>query len=794
MAGLLGAAPGHAAAEPDFASAYSPDLQRRLETALAARGPDYRARTEHLLADGRPRYTNRLILEDSPYLLQHAHNPVDWYPWGPEAFARARREGKLVLLSVGYSTCHWCHVMARESFESLEIARLLNDHYVAIKVDREVHPDIDKVYMTAVELLKGDSGWPLSSILTPEAEILFGGSYFPPAEFAEWLEQAQAQWRESPGDLRAQASQAARAVAQAFATEAQAAELGAAVVDQAVASLMESYDDFQGGFGPAPKYPQEPRIALLLDRVLRQDDPESLAAVLFTLDAMARGGIHDQVGGGFHRYAIDYEWLVPHFEKMLYNQAQLARLYLAAWRLTGDPEQARVVRRTLDFALRDLGSPAGGFYAASDADSEGEEGRFYLWTPAEIRAVLGPEDAAFAMQYYGVTETGNFEGRNIPHRPLPAVAFAAAQGLSLAQLWRRVDGIDQALYQSRAGRPHPHRDKKVLTAWNGIMISALAEAGDALGEPRYLAAAQRAADLLWAKVRVAPGEVRRIYLEGRAFQPGLLEDYAFLGEGLIALYDATGEPRWLARARELADALWSRFADAAEGPSGGGLFMGEVADTSLMVRPKDVSDGAMPSGTAAALHLLAALARRTDEPAYGERAKALVAAASGQVRRLPAAFPSLLVGLNRLRQGETGPRQYAARGAARIEARILPQDTGAATLIIDLALSPGWHVNAHQPLQDYLIPTAVRLAGDAPGWRIDGIAYPTPEVLKLGIQQEPLAIYQGRARIEAALTPEPDRGDRARVWLPVELRLQACGDVLCLPPETLVLQVPFQAG
>jgi hypothetical protein len=360
----------------------------------------------------------------------------------------------------------------------------------------------------------------------------------------------------------------------------------------------------------------------------------------------------------------------------------------------------------------------------------------------------------------------------------------------LAHLWQRIDGINPILYQIREARPHPHRDEKVLTAWNGMMIAALAEAGDTFRELKYLAAAERAADLLWAKVRTGPGEIRRVYLDGRAAQPGLLEDYAFLGNGLVALDDATGSPYWLECARELADALWKRFAD----PAGGGLFMGEAqADTPLMARSKDVSDAGMPSGTSATLHLLAALVQRTDELAYGERAKYLVGAASGQVQRVPTAFPSLLVALNRLRHGDTGPRQYAARGAVRVRAKV-ERDGDAATLVVDLVMTPGWHVNAHQPLQDYLIPTSIRLVGGAPPWRIDNVFYPRPEILELRFQREPLAVYQGRARIEAVLESVPERGDQARAWLPVELRLQACSDDRCLPPETRVLQIPAEEG
>jgi uncharacterized protein YyaL (SSP411 family) len=791
---MIGAALSGTATSTEAISARPPGLQQRLDAALAAKGSDYEPRTEHLHPNGRPRFTNRLILENSPYLLQHAHNPVDWFPWGPDAFARARRENKLVFLSIGYSTCHWCHVMERESFEDLAIAKLLNAHFIAIKVDREVHPDVDQTYMTAVELLAGRGGWPMSSILTPDGDTIDGGTYFPPAEFTQLLERARDLWQGQPDALRAQAEQVARAVRRALDTQGQAAALDNAIIDQAVAELLARHDELQGGFGHAPKFPQEPKLALLLDQALRTGDAAALDAAIVTLRSMARGGIHDQVGGGFHRYAIDNDWLVPHFEKMLYNQAQLARVYLAGWRLTADPDLARVTRRTLDYVLRDMTSREGGFCSATDADSEGEEGRFFLWTPAELRAALPAEDADLAIRFHGVTETGNFEGRNILHVPVALEAFAAAEGVALADLQRRLTGIHAALYQAREERPHPHRDEKILTAWNGMMISALAEAGAALDEPRYVAAAERAADLLWAKARPAPGQLTRVYLDGLASQPALLEDYAFLGAGLIALYDASADPRWLERARELADALWSRFAD----PEGGGLFMGEAStDTPLMARPKDLSDGAMPSGTSAALHLLAALDQRTDDLSYGQRARELLSAVSGRVQQTPSAYPSLLTALHRLRQGDTGPRQYAARGAVRLRGEVTRADDSA-TLRVMLDMAPGWHINAHEPLQQALIATQLRLPEGNQTWRIEDLTYPPAQIRRLGFQREALAVYEGQTQIAATLSPvsaspSNDAGQRS-AWLSLELRLQACSDERCLPPETRVLQIPIAIG
>ena len=770
----------------EVAIARSTQLQQRLDAALAAKGPAYVPRTEHRMPDGRPRHTNRLILEDSPYLLQHAHNPVDWFAWGEEAFAKARAENKLVFLSIGYSTCHWCHVMERESFEDPGIAALLNAHFVAIKVDRETRPDLDEIYMTAVQLLAGHGGWPMSSILAPTGETIVGGTYYAPEDFADLLARAQALWEEREAEMRARGAKVAELVRAALAPAEQAAALGDAVVAQAVTALISQHDDLQGGFGTAPKFPKEPQLSLLLDHALRTGDRRSLDTAAFTLRAMARGGIHDQVGGGFHRYAIDDAWLVPHFEKMLYNQAQLGRLYLQAWRMTADPAFARVGRRTLDFVLRDLTSPDGGFYSATDADSEGGEGRFFLWTPEELRAALLPEDAELAIALYGLTEAGNFEGHTILHLSDPLPERVRALGLPEAELWERVDRINGRLIEVRERRPHPHRDEKILTAWNGMTIATLAEAGRMLGEPRYLAAAERAAELIWQESRSADRALQRVLLDGRASVPALQEDYAFLAQGMIALYDVTGRQLWLERARELTDAMLQRFWD----PVAGGLFMAEPsAATPAMARPKDDGDGPLPAGNAAALEVLVKLAVRTGEREYRARAEALVAAFAGVIQPTPAAYPHLLIGLSELRHGEAGERQFAAGGTVRAEARVTRATDRGATLVVDLQLRPGWHVNAEKPLQDYLVPTAVRFAGGDRGWRIARTVFPAPRTVRLGFQSEVLALYEDAVRIEALLQ-ETDGQGGALPWLPVEVRLQACSDAVCLAPETLTLNVP----
>ena len=755
-------------------------LQKQLRATLAAKGPDYQPRTEHLQSDGSPIYTNRLILEDSPYLLQHAHNPVDWFAWGPAAFARAREENKPIFLSIGYSTCHWCHVMERESFEDLAVARFLNKHFVAIKVDRERRPDIDTIYMTAVQLITGRGGWPMSSFLNPAGQTFFGGTYFPRVQFLDLLQRVEAAWREDRQGLEQQAGRVAAAVAAATRSADTAGTVDDDAVQRSVTTLQRLHDDLRGGFGPAPKFPNEPRYLLLLDQAMRADDDATRKLIRFDLHAMARGGIYDQVGGGFHRYSTDDAWLVPHFEKMLYNQAQLARIYAEAWRLTGDARFARISRQIVDYVLRDMTAPEGGFYSATDADSAGGEGRFFLWTQAQIRGALSPAKADLAIDLYGVTEGGNFEDANILNLPVPLAEFATQRDMALPELLVRVVDIRAALYASRALRVHPDRDEKIVTAWNGMMIVALAEVADVLHEPRYLVAARRAADSLWESSHRGNDELWRVRLDERSSVPAIQEDYAWLADGFVHLYDMTRDPRWLERAEVLVATMNRLFWD----DTAGGYFMNTKAEgVAAMTRPKDSADGAVPSGNAAALHVLAKLAQRTGEVEYRRTAIALLAANANAINQSPTAYSYLLRGAQFLANGTAGPRQYAARGAIRVNAEVQ-----ANVLVVDLAIRPGWHINAHKTLQENLIPTVVGLDKAVPGWRSSASAYPQPVLKTLGFQSEELALYEGRVRITMNLT-QTDPAIAAPL-IRVALRLQACDDSVCLPPERRVLQVP----
>jgi uncharacterized protein YyaL (SSP411 family) len=771
-------------------SEYSAELSDHLKTALKSRGPAYRPRTEHLLENGQPIFTNRLILEDSPYLLQHAHNPVDWNAWGPEAFAKARRENKPVFLSIGYSTCHWCHVMERESFESIEIAEYLNTHFVSIKVDRERRPDIDTIYMTAVQMISGRGGWPMSSFLTADGKTFFGGTYFPPARFLNLLKQVTKAWHEDPAGLVAKADEIATRVQRYVDQAATAGTLSSEAPELAIQKLLQRHDSDHGGFGPAPKFPNESDYLFLLDSAMRKPQPVLLELFQFDLKTMAGGGIYDQIGGGFHRYSTDDNWLVPHFEKMLYNQAQLARVYLDAAALTGQREFSRVAGQTLDYLLRDMQSPGGGFYSATDADSGGGEGRFFLWTPTQLQAVLSEQDAEMAMSIFNVEEGGNFEGASILHLSDVVDAEAGSELVQNAMFSGRLDNIRQQLYIAREQREHPGRDEKILTAWNAMVIQALAQAGQLAGGEAYSEAALEAAQFIWRNHRDSNGKLYRISLEGRASVAAVQEDYAWLADAYISLYDLSDDPVWLERARTLLDSMHALFWDNRTGGYYMNVDRADTESTPLMGRPKDIHDRAVPSGNAVALNALVRLAHRpgsSDEFLQTTaRINALLSALAQAVNRNPSAFTYLLRAAQSYLHGETGALQYGAHGGVRAKAKI---DAG--ILSVDLNIQPGWHINANEPLSADLIPTILTTDGSAPAWQLENVSYPRAIRKTLGFQSEELALYEGNVQLTATLANTQD-DTPALPLLRVKIRLQACDDRICLPPEDVIMQVPVQ--
>ena len=597
-------------------------------------------------APGQSGHPNRLIQEKSPYLLQHARNPVDWYPWGDEAFTKAREEQKPVFLSIGYSTCHWCHVMERESFEDPEIASLLNRWFVAIKVDREEHPDVDQVYMKAVTAMSGQGGWPLTVFLTPDLKPFFGGTYFPPRRrgsvpgMADVLPAVADAWQRRRNELDASAQRLTQALEERLAPQA-AGAVSDALLHEAFRQAQAGFDSVDGGFGGAPKFPRSHELSLLLRYWARTGRAEALAMVRTTLDALQRGGIHDQLGGGFHRYSTDERWLVPHFEKMLYDQALLARTYLEAYRITRDPAYAETARGIFGYVLRDLRDPEGGFYSAEDADSEGEEGKCYVWTKAELDAALGPE-AELAARVYGVAPEGNFEhGRSILHLPQALPAAAQAAGLDEAALRSRLADIRSTLLATRARRVRPHRDDKILASWNGLMIGALAYGAATLDEPAYLKAAGQAADFVLQRM-VRDGVLLRRFRDGDARYAGTLEDYAFLCDGLLELYEAGFDPRRLAQAAELAGRMRKRFWDEQDG----GFFLRGKDEEPLIVRAKELYDGATPSGNSVALLVLLRLAHLTGDQKPAKLAQQALERFAPAAAQAPAACPHFLAAVD----------------------------------------------------------------------------------------------------------------------------------------------------
>jgi uncharacterized protein YyaL (SSP411 family) len=597
------------------------------------------------------RHTNRLAREKSPYLLQHAHNPVDWFPWGDEAFAKARAEGKPIFLSIGYSTCHWCHVMERESFETEAAAAALNRDFVSIKVDREERPDVDKIYMTFVQATTGAGGWPMSVFLTPDLKPFYGGTYFPPEprygrpSFIQLLERIAELWRERRADLELNAEQTHAQLSQAMATQNAGSPeaLNPELIRVAGAAFKEMYDPQNGGFGRAPKFPQPSQPQFLLRYAHRFGDDAAKRMVLHTCERMAAGGIHDQLGGGFARYSVDAEWLVPHFEKMLYDNAQLVQLYLDAFLISGDVHHAETARGILDYVLRDMTHPDGGFYSAEDADSEGQEGKFYCWTHDELSKLLSPEEFNVATGYFGITKQGNFVDHSHPS-PLPglnvlsvvAPDLKADDALLLASAKRKMAEV-------RAKRIRPHLDDKVLASWNGLMLGAFARASAVLGDKAYRAAAEKNLKFIQGKLWDEKSKTLfHRWRDGERDSVQLLDAYAFLLGGVVELYETTLEPRHLDFAIALADATLARFHDAEHG----GFWQSAADSTDLILRVKDDTDGAEPAGKSVvtlALLKLASIAGREDFRAAAEKT---LSAAAGKLEQAPHALPYLLQALD----------------------------------------------------------------------------------------------------------------------------------------------------
>ncbi len=607
---------------------------------------------------GSSKPTNRLINETSPYLIQHAHNPVDWYPWGEEAFTRSRAEDKPILLSVGYSACHWCHVMAHESFEHEATAALMNELFINIKVDREERPDVDNIYMTAVQAMTGGGGWPMTVFMTPDGVPFYGGTYFPPTPryqmpaFSQVLSAVADAYQNRRPELLESGANLLAHMRQASASRLAEGQVTSAVLDEAYAALHGQFEPTYGGFGGAPKFPQPMTFEFLLRYAQRTNTSLAWTMLDRTLHAMAEGGMYDQLGGGFHRYSVDEQWLVPHFEKMLYDNALLARVYVEVFQATGDPFYRRIAEETLDYLAREMRHPSGGFYSTQDADSlptadahESEEGAFFVWTLAELREALGGDAMIFA-QLFDVTEKGNFEGKNILHVARTPADVARVTGMSVEKIADLVARSKRKLLDVRARRPHPATDDKILTAWNGMALRAFAQAASALGRDDYRDIARQNAEFLLRQMRAPDGMLMRSWRDkqtsGQADKepqnsklvPAFLEDHALLADGLLALYEATFDPRWLREAKALADTMLARFWD----DEIAGFYDTAADHQALVVRPRDTGDNATPSGNSAATEVLLRLALIFDQAEYRARAETVLGSLAPFLARYPTGF------------------------------------------------------------------------------------------------------------------------------------------------------------
>ena len=734
-------------------------------------------------AAGGERPANRLAGESSPYLQLHAHNPVDWYPWGPEAIEKARREDKPIFLSIGYSTCYWCHVMEREAFSDEETAAMMNRWFVNIKVDREERPELDEIYMTATQLLTRRGGWPNSVFLTPDLEPFYAGTYFPleggrgRPGFKTVLNALHEAWEDQRDEMEGRAREVAGEIRSYLGERRRpAAEVpGRGVAEAAVTAVKGRYDERWGGFGArGPKFPSPGNLMLLRGAADRGDD-EAEKMVVATLEQMGRGAIYDQLDGGFHRYTLDREWRVPHFEKMLYDNAHLAGLLAESWQATRSPELERLARGTLEFVLLEMTLPEGPFKSAIDAETDGEEGAFYVWSGDELQAALGEEGFELMAPLLGFDGGPNFEGgRHTLFLPRSLGDQSERLELDRAGLLDRMATPLDRLRAVRRQRQFPRVDDKVLTDWNGMMISAMARAGRLLDEPRYVTAAVRAARFVLARLRDGDGRLLHTWRGGEARIPAFLDDYAFLIQGLLALADATGEEAWLGHAERLASEAESRLGDPA-----GGYFLSEEAPD-LLVRPKTVSDGAIPSGNAVMLRNLLELAERTAGGGYRRQAELGLRAFAGNLERNPAASPVLALALLEARDASAAGvagRSGAAGGmdvvtaAARLD--------GAATadrwrpFEVSLQIAAGWHVNANPASMEFLVPTRI-------GGAVRDVAYPAGERLRFAFAGEELAVYSGTVAIS---------GEAAADTTAVRLTYQACDDDRCLPPVTRELEL-----
>jgi uncharacterized protein YyaL (SSP411 family) len=762
------------------------------------------------------KYTNALIDSNSPYLLQHAHNPVNWLPWGPEAFAKAKAENKPIFVSIGYSTCYWCHVMERESFENEAIAKIINEHYVAIKVDREQRPDIDEQLMLATQLLTGRGGWPNSVWLTSDGRPWMAGTYFPPQQFSSGLEQLARIWRDEASAVEKQAESLSQAIREATQIPS-AANIGASVkspdggmaqptakpLDNALAELSQLFDEQHGGFGTKPKFPPHGSLRLLAQAVRTNNQPAAKQMLKRTLDAMWRGGIHDHVGGGFHRYSTDERWFLPHFEKMLYDNAQLLRSFAEGFELTGDETYRLACHDIVAWVKREMTHPDGGFYSALDSESDGHEGRYNTWSMAELKSVLSEREAELFARVYNFQEAGNFVEEATKHRPGTNIPFLSDPPQSVdAQTAESLQSIRDKLLKARGDRSYPHLDDKVLTCWNGLMIAALAHAGRVLDEPAFVDQATRAADFLLKELQTEAGLLHS-WRNGSASIPAYLDDYAFLCEGLLELHHATRQPRWLAESQRLARQMQELFEDRTEG----GFFFTSSQHEALIVRSKNLQGGGnLPVGNGIAIQVLLELNRQTGEEAYLQSVRRALRAFSGIALKAPRQVEHIVLAgaqydaLTAEHASNVTPRNLSKADdqeqseALRAElfvshAQRAPGE--AFSVAVRVQIEPGFHLYGPPPAGSEMLVQATTLKL----LPVEGLQAGAQKLPKGNAQEDPLlggkvTVYEDSIGFTFEVDIDANASLGARELI-IELSYQACDEKLCLPPGKIVLSTPL---
>lgn len=707
-----------------------------LQTAYQQKGTNYQPRTRHI-EGGKAKFTNHLILANSPYLLQHAHNPVNWYGFNDEAFQLAKQQNKLIFLSIGYATCHWCHVMEEESFEDLIVAKSLNENFIAIKVDREVLPDVDSHFIDISQLLTGSGGWPLNVVLTPAGEGFFAGTYFPKNTLLAKLKQLQNVWQHDQSLVLKTAKNIKDALREKTISATKPPQN---LQSLAVQNLLKNFDEFDGGFGDAPKFPHEAQLLMLIDEQMRRPSNDKLNAITTTLNAMAGGGIYDVVGGGFHRYATDNAWLFPHFEKMLYNQAQLAMVYTKAYQLTLNPFYKRIATQTLDYAIREMQN--GGFYSATDADSNGEEGLFFIWNTDQLKTTLGADFAQF-QHYFDLSDTTEFEQHQVIH--LKKIDKIQASDFI------KIDALLAKLYQARQARNKPLLDNKILLSWNALLLKSFVSASNF--DDKYLSVAQNLADFLLDNFY--KNTLKRVQIDGKTSQTAIFEDYAYFADALIDLYDAVDNEKILIKAQKLTDQAIHNFWDKQK-------FGFKISNNKRINNRKEIADGALINANAVAYSVLNKLSARTQDIKYQQLAQQLFSSFSTQISHALNAHASIITHYNAKQQGALSSTLYTYNGKIKIQSHHRK---------ITINIAKGWHINANKVLQKGLIATQLNSSN------LQEVHYPKAKNINLSLSKDKLAVYDGKIILNFSL--------KSAKFTLATLNLQACSDKICLPPQQI---------